>query len=55
VTFEAATTRERLAEIVPATQARPLLEAALATYDLLGARPRHDAVRSRLRALGWSG
>jgi hypothetical protein len=55
VPFEAAATRERLAEIVPAAQARPLLEAALATYALLGARPRHEAVRSRLQARGWLG
>jgi tetratricopeptide (TPR) repeat protein len=51
VPFEAAATRERLAELVPSVQATPLLEEALATYALLGARPHHEAVRSRLQAL----
>ena len=48
--FEAARTREHLASVAPAAEARPLLEAALATYERLACAPRGRAVRARLRA-----
>jgi hypothetical protein len=48
--FEAARTRERLAEVEPAGVARSLLEAALATYERLACAPRELAVRARLGA-----
>ena len=50
VQFEAARTREHLASVAPAAEARPLLEAALATYERLACAPRGRAVRARLRA-----
>jgi hypothetical protein len=40
VPFEAARAREHLATVVPASQARSLLEAAGSTYERLGVRPR---------------
>lgn len=49
VPFETARTLEDLAAIGSDRGARPALEAALATYDRLGARPHSDAVRSRLQ------
>jgi DNA-binding SARP family transcriptional activator/tetratricopeptide (TPR) repeat protein len=51
VPFEAARTREGLAAVEPAPAARSLLEAAMATYQRLGAGPCLLAVRSRLTAL----
>ena len=48
--FEAARTREHLASVAPAAEARSLLEAALATYERLACAPRGRAVRARLRA-----
>jgi hypothetical protein len=51
VPFEAARTREHLATVVPAAEARSLLEAAGATYQRLGATPGHQAVKDRLLTL----
>jgi DNA-binding SARP family transcriptional activator len=51
--FEAARTREHLAALAPAPEARSLLEAALATYDRLACAPRQRAVRARLGTLAW--
>jgi hypothetical protein len=51
VPFEAARTREHLATVVPASQARPLLEAAGSTYQRLGATPGHQAIKDRLLKL----
>jgi hypothetical protein len=46
--FEAARTREYLAEALPADQRGPILEAALHQYEQLGARP----FAARLRSAG---
>ncbi|HWD42397.1 MAG TPA: hypothetical protein VHM23_01515, partial [Actinomycetota bacterium] len=51
VPFEAAGTREHLAALEPPPAARPLLEAALATYGRLACTPRQQAVQARLLAL----
>jgi hypothetical protein len=51
VPFEAARTREQLAAVVPAAEARSLLEAAGSTYERLGAAPGHRAIRDRLLTL----
>jgi hypothetical protein len=51
VPFEAARTREHLATVVPASQARSLLEAAGSTYQRLGATPGHQAIKDRLLPL----
>jgi hypothetical protein len=51
VPFEAARTREDQAAVVPAADARPLLQAASSAYKRLGAVPGHRAVQSRLLAL----
>jgi DNA-binding SARP family transcriptional activator len=51
VPFEAAGTREHLAALEPPPAARPLLEAALATYGRLACTPRRQAVQARLLAL----
>ena len=48
VPFEAARTREHLAALEPAGTARPLLQAALSTYERLGAVPRQQALRVAL-------
>jgi tetratricopeptide (TPR) repeat protein len=49
--FEAARTREHLAAVTPAQEARSLLEAARATYERLACAPRERAVRARLDRL----
>jgi hypothetical protein len=49
--FEVARTRERLASVAPAPEARSLLETALATYERLACAPRGRAARARLGAL----
>jgi len=49
--FEAAGTREPLASLAEAPEARALLEAALATYEELACAPCARAVRDRLRGL----
>lgn len=49
VVFEAARSREILADHVEPAEARSLLEVALATYELLGAAPSAERVRKRLR------
>jgi hypothetical protein len=51
VPFEAARTREELAALEPSRAARPLLEAALSTYERLACAPRQHAVQGRLLAL----
>jgi hypothetical protein len=48
IVFEAARSREILAEHVDPAEARSLLEAALATYERLGAAPSAERVRKRL-------
>jgi class 3 adenylate cyclase len=50
VVFEAARSREILADHVDPAEARSLLEAALATYERLGAAPAATRVRQRLEA-----
>src|SRR5207247_9914459 len=44
--FEAARTREHLAEALPADERGPMLEAALRLYEQLGATPYAERVRS---------
>jgi hypothetical protein len=51
VPLEAARAREQLATVVPAAEARSLLEAAGSTYQRLGATPGHRAIRDRLLTL----
>jgi DNA-binding SARP family transcriptional activator len=51
VPFEAARTREHLAALESPTAARPLLKAALSTYERLACTPRQHAARARLLAL----
>jgi DNA-binding SARP family transcriptional activator len=51
VAFEAARTREHLAALEPPTAARPLLDAALLTYQRLDCTPRQHAVQARLLTL----
>jgi hypothetical protein len=51
VPFEAARTREHLATVASAATARRLLEAAGSTYERLGAKPGHQAVKHRLLTL----
>jgi hypothetical protein len=46
--FEAARTREHLADALPADQRAPVLDAALREYEQLGATPHAERVRSRL-------
>jgi hypothetical protein len=47
--FEAARTREYLAEALPAERRGPVLEAALRDYEQLGAAPRAERVRAQLQ------
>ena len=46
--FEAARTREHLADALPAEKRGPVLDAALRDYELLGAAPHVKRVRARL-------
>ena len=48
VPFEAARTKEALADVVAGAGGRRLLEEALATYEALGARPHAERVRAGL-------
>ena len=47
--FEAARTREYLAEALPASERGPVLDAALRDYELLGAAPHAQRVRAQLK------
>jgi tetratricopeptide (TPR) repeat protein len=49
--FEAARTRELLADLVSAAEARPLLDEALATYRQLGATPHISRLEERIAHL----
>jgi hypothetical protein len=51
VPFEAARTREHHAALEPPTAARPLLEAALSTYERLACTSRQHTVQARLLTL----
>ena len=44
--FDAARTREYLADALPADKRAPVLEAALRQYEQLGAKPHAERVRS---------